>query len=161
MILQKLDFNKIKTREELLYFIQELIAKNFILEEEAKKIDIERIYKFINSDFANKIKEAKKIYKEKPFYMKVKAKDFIEGANDEEVLVQGIVDLFFENKDGKIILVDYKTDFIKVGEEENLIKKYKIQLELYKKAVEEAVSKPVSEIYLYSLYLNKEIKVQI
>ena len=161
LILQKIDFNKIKTKDELVDFIQELIAKNFILEEEAKRIDVEKIYKFINSDFANKIKEAKKVYKEKPFYMKIRAKDFIEEANDEEVLVQGIVDLFFENKEGKIILVDYKTDFIKVGEEENLIKKYKIQLELYKKAVEEAVSKPVSEIYLYSLYLNKEIKVQI
>ncbi len=161
LILQKIDFNKIKTKDELIDFVQELVARNFITEEEAKKIDIEKIYKFLNSDFAQKIKEAKKVYKEKPFYMKVKAKEFIEDAQDEEILVQGIVDLFFEDKNEKIILVDYKTDYLKLGEEENLIKKYKVQLELYKKAVEEAVNKPVSEIYLYSLYLNKEIKVQI
>ena len=64
----------------------------------------------------------------------------------------GVVD-----ENGKIVLVDYKTDFVK--EQEELIAKYKEQLKLYKKAIEEALDKNVDEVYIYSTYLNKEIRV--
>lgn len=161
LVLQKMDFNLIKTKEDIREFIQMLISKNFMIKEEAERIDIEKIYRFLNSDFANRIKKSKKIYKEKPFFMKVKANEFLENAKNEEILVQGIIDLFFEDENGKFILVDYKTDFLNLGEEEKLINKYNTQLKFYKSAVEETINKNVSEIYLYSLYLNKEIKVNL
>ena len=55
----------------------------------------------------------------------------------------------------EIILVDYKTDFVE--NDKQLILKYKKQLDLYKKALEEGICKKVKEVYIYSLYLNKEI----
>ena len=72
------------------------------------------------------------------------------------VLIQGIIDAwFFEGDD--IILMDYKTDH--VNHEEDLVKRYKIQLELYKRALEAFTGKIVKEIYIYSFALGKEIKL--
>jgi ATP-dependent helicase/nuclease subunit A len=56
-------------------------------------------------------------------------------------------------------LVDYKTDYVKNNDEEELKNKYRVQLELYKQALVEATNKKVEEVYIYSLYLNKEIKM--
>ena len=85
---------------------------------------------------------------------KLKAKEIFSEAKDETILVQGIIDLY-AILDNKIILVDYKTDYI--TDEKIFIKKYSNQLRIYKKALEDALNKEVSEVYIYSLYLNKEI----
>ena len=57
------------------------------------------------------------------------------------------------------MLLDYKTDYIKNGEEEKLIDKYKEQLLLYKRAIEESTNKKVSKVCIYSIFLNKEISL--
>ena len=55
------------------------------------------------------------------------------------------------------MLVDYKTDYVEKGKEEELLHKYNKQLELYKNALEEALNKKVNKVYIYSVYLEKEI----
>ena len=76
----------------------------------------------------------------------------------ENILVQGIIDLYYINEKDELILVDYKTDYVK--EEKELIKKYKVQLELYKKALEESLDRKVEKIYIYSTQLNKAIEIK-
>ena len=56
--------------------------------------------------------------------------------------------------------MDYKTDYVKGDNEQELIDKYKGQLNIYKRALEQALNKKVKEVYLYSIYLDKEILVQ-
>jgi len=73
--------------------------------------------------------------------------------------VQGIVDLYYINKNDEVILVDYKTDYVQNNNEQELIDKYKEQLNIYKRALEQALNKKVKEVYLYSIYLDKEIKI--
>ena len=72
-------------------------------------------------------------------------------------MVQGIIDLYYINEKDELILVDYKTDYVK--EEKELIEKYKVQLELYKKALEESLDRKVEKIYIYSTQLNKAIEI--
>ena len=55
--------------------------------------------------------------------------------------------------------MDYKTDFVPENDENYLKEKYKDQLQLYKKALEQALNKPVSKTYIYSTYLGKKIKM--
>ena len=74
----------------------------------------------------------------------------------EKVLIQGIIDAYFE-EDGEIVLVDYKTDSIKTGEE--LIGRYRTQVEYYKEALEKLTGKKVKESILYSFALNESITV--
>ena len=157
LTLQKMDLKKNYDYEEIYDFVEYLKSKNFITDKEAKYININQIQKFIKSNLGLKIKDALEIYKEKPFCIKIKAKEILENATDEEILVQGIIDLYFIDKDNKIVLVDYKTDFVRNPIE--LIEKYKVQLDLYKRALEESLGKKVDEVYIYSLVLGSEIKV--
>ena len=61
--------------------------------------------------------------------------------NDENILVQGIIDLYYIDKNGKLVLVDYKTDYVEAGKENELVEKYKEQLYLYKDALEKALNR--------------------
>ena len=68
--------------------------------------------------------------------------------------------MYYEKENGGLVLIDYKTDFVEKDESE-LIEKYRVQLELYKEALEKGTNKKVEEVYIYSLYLNKDIKLEI
>ena len=57
--------------------------------------------------------------------------------------------------------MDYKTDYVPQGKESNLKEKYLTQLNLYKKAIEEAGNKKVDKVYIYSTYLGKEIDMMV
>ncbi len=69
------------------------------------------------------------------------------------------MDLYFINSSDELILLDYKTDYVEFGNENQLKNKYQKQLEIYKKALEEALKRKVDKTYIYSLYLNKEILI--
>ena len=79
---------------------------------------------------------------------------------DDFVVVQGIIDVYFEEED-KIILVDYKTDRVREGGEDILIRRYRAQMESYQQALEKITGKCVKEIYIYSVTLQKTIPVHV
>lgn len=143
------------------------LKKYFNLEELQKEVckitkedvDIGKIYNFTKSALYEKMITSKNIEKEKAFCMLMPINEVYENINvAENVIVQGIIDCYFETEDGKIILIDYKTDYI--GEDHNtFILKYKKQLITYKKAIEKSTNKIVKEVYLYSFFLNKAIKI--
>ena len=74
--------------------------------------------------------------------------------SEEFVLVQGIIDAYFE-EEGQLVIVDYKTD--RVSTSEQLAKKYAEQLKYYKRALEQLTGKKVKEQILYSVYLDKQV----
>ena len=76
--------------------------------------------------------------------------------SEEIVLVQGIIDAYFEEEDG-FVLVDYKTD--RADDVNELIEKYRVQLAYYQKALEKVTGKPVKERKIYSFYLGKEVSI--
>ena len=158
-ILQKLDFRKSYDKKEFEDFIENLQKKNLITKEQKETIDKEKIYDMINSEFIKSIKDAKEIHKESPFYTYINTKEIYNTENSENILVQGIIDLYYINKNDEIILVDYKTDYTKDSAEE-LVKKYEVQLKIYKKALEESLNKKVKKAFIYSIYLNKEIEIR-
>ena len=94
---------------------------------------------------------------EKPFYINIPAKEIYNKNVEEKILVQGIIDLYYINQKGELILVDFKTDYVPDRQEDILINKYKTQLYLYKKALEISLEKKVDKTYIYSTYLEKEI----
>ena len=159
LILQKINFKEEYDYSKLENLKQELIAKKIITKEQGNAINLRKILEFLNSDFAQKIKNAKEIQKEKMFCTKISAKEIFEETNEETILVQGIMDLFFIDENDKVVLLDYKTDYVEKGNEIILVNKYKKQLDIYKKALEDALDKKVDEVYIYSLYLNKEIRL--
>ena len=72
----------------------------------------------------------------------------------EKVILQGIIDAFIMEEEG-IILVDYKTDRVKNGEE--LRNRYQKQIDLYSEALEQILGKKVKRRVLYSFSLGEEV----
>lgn len=158
LCLQKLNVSVHTTEEKIEEMIEELVEREIITKNEANQINKNILYKFVQSNLARQIRQAKKVYKEAPFYINLSAKEIYNQETDEDILVQGIIDLYYEKQNGELTLIDYKTDYVE--KEEELIQKYETQLNLYKKALEKATNKKVTEIYIYSTYLNKEISLQ-
>lgn len=132
--------------------IEETIEKLTVTEKE-KKFLLENksiIESYIKSDLFKELQEAKEIHKEEAFYMNVKYKH-------SDVLVQGVIDLYYINKNDELILVDYKTD--KNINDEILKERYQNQLLMYKTALEKSLKRKVNKTYIYSTELNKEVKI--
>lgn len=157
LCLQKLDLKRKYDIQEIISFLNELEQKNLITEKEKESIKIEDLYNYTQSEIWKELKEAKIIEREKPFYIQIPAKEIYGEDLDGEILVQGIIDLYYITKDDKLVLLDYKTDYSKSREE--LINKYKTQLEIYKKALEESLKRKVDKVYIYSLSKWGEILV--
>lgn len=159
LILQKLNEKEEYTLDKIKSIIEKLTQCEIITEKEAKCININKIYTFTKSDIFGQMKNAKRVYKEQPFYINIPANSIYDEDIDEKILVQGIIDLFYITQEDKIILVDYKTDYVAEGKEEVLKEKYQKQLELYKMAIEGMMKKKVDNIYIYSTYLEKTVKI--
>ena len=159
LCMQHLDEKVNYDLEKVQNLIEELRAKEIITTKEAESINKNKILEFTKSKIWNELKEAKEIQREKPFYINVPANTIYEEKTNENILVQGIIDLYYIDKNNDLNLVDYKTDYVEKGNENSLITKYRNQLELYKKALEESLKKEVKNTYIYSVYLNKEIKL--
>lgn len=159
MCMQRLDETKEYTLEMILALIEDLVKREIITEKEAKAINPYKVLEFTKSIIWNELKHAKKVYKERPFFINIPAKEIYDKDIEEEILVQGIIDLYYINQEEQIILVDYKTDYVEKGKENELVEKYISQLELYKQALEESLQRKVDKTYIYSVYLGKEIEI--
>ena len=170
LCMQYLDTSKDYDYTELEKFVESLVAKNIITEKEKQVIQLQKLYRYTNSEIWQELKHSKLIEKEKPFYIMLSAKEIYElnesndiekvqvnQNSDDKILVQGIIDLYYINKNDELILLDYKTDF--ANNENELIDKYNVQLEIYKRALEKSLRRSVDKVYIYSLYLQKSIEI--
>lgn len=155
---QKMDHTRDYTMQDIENMIATLVEKEIITKLEADSINVNKLIQYTKSELWKDLKEAKEVHKEQPFYINIRAKDIYDNDSEDNILVQGIIDLYYISKDDKLILVDYKTDYVEQGKDKELMDKYQKQLELYQKALEQALDKKVDEKYIYSVYLNKLIK---
>lgn len=153
-VLECLDFTVIPETDiaaEVECQLEHMLEEHLITKEQAELISVERIAGFLASDIGRRMSLAAKrgqLYREKPFVL---------GKQEEElILVQGIIDVFWQEED-HIILLDYKTDRVKSGEELCLL--YRAQMELYQEALEAVWEQKVTEKYLYSFALSEAVLV--
>ena len=154
LCIQKIDEKKDYEKKDIIDLIESLVEKQIITKEEAEEIPVEYIVNYTNSKLYKELKDAIEIHKEQPFYISIPTKEIYKEAKEQnsnkKVLVQGVIDLYYINKDNELKLVDFKTDYIPKGKEQEIRDKYKIQLQIYKQALEKALNKKVvsSEVYL-------------
>lgn len=127
--------------------------------EYAKVLWKDKLLRFFQSNAAKRMAAAAmqgKLYKEQPFVLGIEASRLDpKFPKEETVLIQGIIDVFFE-EDGKFILLDYKTDRVDAGQQ--LIDRYKTQMDYYEEALL-AMKGKVEEKIIYSFALGEEIMV--
>ena len=159
LIMQKLDFKQKYTIDKIEELLEELKQKEIITEKQKAAVPKQKILMFTKSNIFKELSLAKEVYKEQPFYINIPLDELYKIESDEKILVQGIIDLYYISQNGNLVLVDYKTDFVPDNDEQYLIQKYSNQLNLYKRALEQALNRKVDKVYIYSTYLEKEISL--
>ena len=168
-VMELLDFEKVleakaktweQEQEELERQIALMVEKELLQKPWSEAVSVKKLVIFFQSSLAQRMAKAQhlqKLKKEQPFVLGIAA-DRVKPQfpHEEQVLIQGIIDAFFEEGDD-LILMDYKTDAVKTGEE--LVKRYHTQMEYYTEALERIVGKKVKERIIYSFALGAEIRM--
>ncbi len=157
-LLELLDFTKEYDQDALMSAVVHFQEERFLSGEMAACIRAEDILHFLGTDIGKRMHRAAllgQLYREQPFVFGINEEEMYPGAESGElVLIQGIIDVFFEEGDSLVVL-DYKTD--KVQKSGELIDKYQEQLHLYGRALEQMTGKKVKEKVIYSFTLRQEI----
>ena len=175
-VLECFDFiSEVSVEEQL----QKMLTTGRITEELFELVHIPSIKKFLKSSIGKRMKAAAlrgELYREKPFVMgfgeaELREVGFYEDNSEKVVvcqseeseedltLIQGIIDVFWLEEDG-IVLLDYKTDSVKDIQE--LVLRYETQMELYAKALNRVFSdsgRTVKEKLIYAFRFGKELKL--
>ncbi|RKD30714.1 helicase-exonuclease AddAB subunit AddA [Lacrimispora algidixylanolytica] len=160
-VLELLDFGLVQTEADISQALVDFSRNKRMDEESISLISNTLLLNFLTSPLGNRLSMAQrneKLKKEQQFVIGIPAREMDLGDSTELILVQGIIDAYMEEEDG-LVLVDYKTDHIRKGEEQVLIDRYQIQLNYYKRALEQMTGKKVKEAVIYSFALQKEVVV--
>lgn len=145
-LLRHLDYSNIHDLASLKNQISHLKNRGIIVTEGLQDEDYHKLMWFFESPLGKQAVIAKRLKKETPFV-------FTKKLDGTDVLIQGIIDLYFETPQG-IILVDFKTDRIHKGMVEKRSQQYRQQVDLYTEALRRILNKPVKERYIYFLELG-------
>lgn len=163
--MELLDNAFIENKEQVCRALENLWKEERLPEETKAFITEDKIYAFVDSPLGRRMREAARrgyLYKEKQFVVGVPAGKIIGETETDDmeppIVVQGIIDAYFREGD-TLILLDYKTDHIKEDQQEMLVERYRTQLLYYKDTLEQLTGLTVSETYLYSFALDKEIRM--
>lgn len=152
LCIQRLDERKDYELKDIQNMILNLVEKEIITQNEADAIDVNLIYQYTKSQLFEELRKAKEVHKEQPFYINIPAKDVVSEAENSKknILVQGIIDLYYIDKNDNLVLIDFKTDYIsnEPNAKEKILDKYKVQLEIYKTALEQALNRKTSKTAL-------------
>ncbi|MEL4024149.1 helicase-exonuclease AddAB subunit AddA [Lysinibacillus endophyticus] len=158
-VMQHIPQEGLTQHDDVINYLQSLVKKKLLTEEEVNTVDPEKIIQFFATTIGQRFSHAKQLYRELPFTLSI-----VDQAGDSQI-VQGIIDCLFEDEDGKWVLLDYKTDKILPSfSEENALKtemekRYSVQLRIYSQAVESVLNLKVDEKILYLYNAQKEIRL--
>ena len=173
VFLQFADFARLRSdgvRSEL----QRLTEKGFITAEMGELVNRAQVAHFAEGGFVTRILEARQVIREFRFNVLLPAENFTDDAelkeklarDGEKLTVQGVFDCVFIDSNGKLVLVDYKTDYITTEEFSDRSAAYKKlrdrhsrQLGYYKEAVKLIFGRYPDETYLYSLPLGETVEI--
>ncbi|EMJ4215981.1 helicase-exonuclease AddAB subunit AddA [Clostridioides difficile] len=163
LVMEVLDLKNVSSVNDIKSQIRGFVSKGIITEKQASIVNPYKIYKFFASNIGKRMLNAEIINREKSIYAQVNMKDIYiyeklinnddkKLYDNESVMLRGIVDAYFE-EDNQIVLVDYKTDFVNEENINQIIEKYKKQLDLYADIIETLTGKSVKEkcIYLFGV----------
>ena len=157
-VMECLDYQKTASRDEIRRQLREWVDARKMERKEAESVRVKDIWNFVETPLGQRMKAASEkrlLFREQPFVIARKASELDpQWQCEENVLVQGIIDAYFI-EDEEIVLVDYKTDFVRRGEEQKLIDRYHVQLEDYAQALERMTGRKVKERYIYSFTLGE------
>lgn len=140
-------------REEL----SRLQSQKFLTPRHAQAVDEQKILRLFSSALGKRILSAKELQREFKFSILTDAERFCPEAAGERIMLQGVVDCFWQEADGLVIL-DFKTDFI-AGDLEQKTQRYAPQLQAYAHALARIFGQPVSKMILYFFGADQAVEL--
>jgi ATP-dependent helicase/nuclease subunit A len=155
-VLQHLDFHQ----EDFEVQIEEMVAKDLLTEQQARSIAVAKIRSFLESPLGKRMLASEKVSREIPFNIEIPCREVYkeleeEAYKNETLLLQGVIDCYFEEEDG-IVLLDYKTDYVAPGGVDLIKERYRTQISYYAWALEKLTGKKVKDKLIY-LFSNGEV----
>lgn len=155
LVMQYLDLHSdIGVQEQ----VDKMQEKRLLSPQQAEAIDCGKLEAFLRSPLAGRIRHAEKVYREYRFALLMPATLYTPAGEGEEMMLQGVVDCAFDTLEG-LVIVDFKTDRIRPGEEKERAEHYRAQLEAYTQALSRVLQRPVAERKLYFFATDSEISL--
>ncbi|AOM82965.1 helicase-exonuclease AddAB subunit AddA [Salisediminibacterium beveridgei] len=168
MVMQLIDLQH-TSEQELNDQLQNWVSENRLSIEEAKQLNVAQAAAFFKTTIGQEMKQAEEVWRELPFTHAIPAEsaypDWQKEKGEEDVFIQGMVDVIFRNSTGELIMIDYKTDQISqdLASDEavaaHFSEKYKVQLEFYQKAIESSWNEPIESCLLYLMEADQIVEV--
>ena len=138
--------------------IQQMTEKGILLPEDTARVEVQPIANFFASTLGQRLIKARKVWRELPFSRLLNANRlYPEAEPAARIFTQGMMDVLFEEADGALILLDYKTDHDR--DENRLRAKYLMQMQLYTEAAETIVGRRLKEKYLTLLRYGTTVQM--
>lgn len=160
--LELLDFQSIHSLKETREALDRLVTDRRLTQSNRKLVRSFTIWQFLDSPLGRRMKKAAeegRLHKEQQFVVGIPAKEIGLGDSQELILIQGIMDAYMEEENG-LVLIDYKTDYVEKDTSYILKERYGLQLEYYRRALEQMTGKKVTDTIIYSMTLQEEIHVR-
>jgi len=142
--------------EEITHQIQAMTRRDLLTRQQAESAAVQKICRFFLSPLGSRMLSSPGICREVPFNMEMSCSELHptmtgEAGNDETVLLQGVIDCYFEEPHA-LVLQHYKTDAIPDGQEGLIQERYGLQISCYAKALTLLTGKTVKErvVYLFA-----------
>ncbi|MCL2046968.1 MAG: helicase-exonuclease AddAB subunit AddA [Oscillospiraceae bacterium] len=158
LAMQHIDFAYCQKEEDVRMELERLLDKGFITLMEKEAIDVEKIIRFFQSEIGKRMIVGENLKREFRFSLLRPAKSIYPEAGEDMILIQGIIDCFFEEQ-GELVLVDFKTDNVDAQTLEMKTESYIPQLREYSEALERISGKKVKERIIYFLSIDTAVNV--
>ena len=149
------------SRERVEELLNQMAAEGRLSREFRAAVSPDKMAGFLSSGLALRMARAavgNKLHKEQPFVLGLPASTLNpEFPQEETLLIQGIIDVYLEEEDG-LVVADYKTDAVTRAQE--LVNRYRVQLDYYARALEQLTGRRVKEKIIYSFALAEEVVLQ-
>lgn len=160
LFMQFCDYAACLTEEGIEAEKERLCRKRFLSERQVAAVDTKRVFRFFESPLGKLVTHSDNVHREFKFSILTDADRFIQDGRGEQLLLQGVIDCYVETNDG-IVLLDFKTDHIRPGQEAERAETYRIQLTVYAEAISRILRKPAKRCCLYFFTTGQAVDLRL
>jgi ATP-dependent helicase/nuclease subunit A len=161
-VMQNLDYRELVDVSAIKVQVNQMVEKDLITKVQGETVDTRRIHKFFRSKIGERLLKADNVYREIPFNLEIESSHIFKELEKtqyegELILLQGVIDCYFQEGEG-LILLDYKTDFVNEENRESIQKRYQLQMDYYKIALEKLTGMKVVQRVIYLFYTGEMLE---
>ena len=158
LAMEHLPYDAMGRVESIRQELERLVSLDYMTEEQADAVCVEQLMNFYTSSLGQRVRSAESLVREFKFSVLDKAERYDKALQAEEILLQGVADCCLMEDDG-LVIIDFKTDRIRSGEENDRAEAYRGQLAAYANALSRIFEKPVKECILYFFATGQSVSV--